>query len=143
MKAHIDVNAKTGLTHNYTTTSGNEHDINQSTLHGEEAFIFADSDYRGAEEREELEDVEIEWHTAELPSKIKVLKKHPRINKVQLKPEHLKVSIRTKVERPFRIIKCQFGFNKARYRGLKENNGKLAMLFSRANIARVEQMLRA
>ncbi|MBA4503295.1 transposase, partial [Marinobacterium marinum] len=52
-------------------------------------------------------------------------------------------SIRAKVEHPFRIIKCQFGFVKARYRGLKKNDSKLAMLFALANVVRVDQMLRA
>jgi len=60
-----------------------------------------------------------------------------------LKTEYLKASIRAKVEHPFRIIKCQFGFTKARYRGLMKNDSKLAMLFALVNIARVDQMLRA
>ncbi len=145
MKAHIGVDAKTGLTHSFTTTAANEHDLNQAgnLLHGEEAFIFADSGYRGAEKREELDGVEADWHIAEIPSKVKELKKRPRINKAQLKTEYLKASIRAKVEHPFRVIKCQFGFTKARYRGLVKNDGKLAMLFALANIARLDQMLRA
>jgi IS5 family transposase len=144
MKAHIGVDARTGLTHSFTTTAANEHDLNQAAhlLHGEEEFIFADSGYRGAESREELEGVEADWHIAETPSKVKELKKHPRINKTPLKTEYLKASIRAKVEHPFRIIKCQFGFTKARYRGLMKNDSKLAMLFTLANIARVDQMLR-
>ena len=145
LKAHIGVDARTGLTHSFTTTAANEHDLNQAgnVLHGEEEFIFADSGYRGAEKREEFDGVEADWHIAEIPSKVKELKKHPRINRVQLNTEYLKASIRAKVEHPFRIIKCQFGFTKARYRGLKKNDGKLAMLFALANIARVDQMLRA
>ena len=145
MKAHIGVDAKTGLTHSFTTTAANEHDLNQAEylLHGDEDFIFADSGYRGAEKREELEDVKADWYVAEIPSKVKELKKHPRINKIQLKTEYLKASIRAKVEHPFRIIKCQFGFTKARYRGLIKNDSKLAMLFALANIVRVDQMLRA
>jgi IS5 family transposase len=144
MKAHIGVDARTGLTHSFTTTAANEHYLNQAVhlLHGEEEFIFADSGYRGAEIREELEGVEADWHIAEIPSKVKELKKHPRINKASLKTEYLKASIRAKVEHPFRIIKCQFGFTKARYRGLMKNDSKLAMLFTLANIARVDQMLR-
>jgi len=145
MKAHIGVDARTGLTHSFTTTAANVHDLNQAgiLLHGEEEFIFADSGYRGAEKREELEQVKADWHIAEIPSKVKELKKHPRINKVRLKTEYLKASIRAKVEHTFRIIKCQFGFTKTRYRGLKKNDSKLAMLFTLANIARVDQMLRA
>jgi IS5 family transposase len=145
MKAHIGVDAKTGLTHSLITTAAHEHDLKpvDQLLHGEEAFIFADSGYRGAEKRDELASVKADWHVAEMPSKVKELKKHLRINKVKLKTEYLKASIRAKVEHPFRIIKCQFGFTKARYRGLKKNDCKLAMLFTLANIVRVDQMLRA
>ena len=145
MKTHIGVDAKTGVTHSFTTTAANEHDLNQAEhlLHGKEGFIFADSGYRGAEQREELSDVKADWYIAEMPSKVRALKKHPHINKVPLKTEYLKASIRAKVEHPFRIIKCQFGFTKARYRGLMKNDNTLAMLFALANIVRVDQMLRA
>ncbi|EMQ2879043.1 IS5/IS1182 family transposase, partial [Vibrio navarrensis] len=47
-----------------------------------------------------------------------------------------------KVEHPFRVIKCQFGFIKARYKGLMKNDSQLAMLFTLANVFKVEQMLR-
>lgn len=60
-----------------------------------------------------------------------------------IRTEYLKASIRAKVEHPFRIIKCQFGFVKARHHGLQKNDSKLAMLFTLANIVRVDQMLRA
>lgn len=46
--------------------------------------------------------------------------KHPRKNKTAINIESLKTSIRAKVEHPFRIIKCQFGFIKARYKGADE-----------------------
>ena len=47
------------------------------------------------------------------------------------------------MEHPFRIIKCQFGFRKARYRGLHKNDNQLAMLFGLANLVRLDQMIRA
>ncbi|HCN6095355.1 TPA: transposase, partial [Escherichia coli] len=46
------------------------------------------------------------------------------------------------VEHPFRIIKRQFGFVKARYKGLLKNDNQLAMLFTLANLFRVDQMIR-
>ena len=145
MKAHIGVDARTGITHSFTTTAANEHDLNQASelLHGDEQFIFADAGYRGAEKRDELRDVTADWHIAERPGKVQALKKHPRKNKVPIQTEYLKASVRAKVEHPFRIIKCQFGFVKARYRGLLKNDSKLAMLFTLANLVRVDQMLRA
>ena len=140
LKAHISVDARTGITHSFTTTAANEHDLNQAgnLLHGDEGFIFADAGYRGAEKRSELQEVEADWYIAERPGKIRELKKHPRINKLKIRTEYLKASVRAKVEHPFRIIKCQFGFVKARYRSLVKNNSKLAMLFTLANIARVD-----
>lgn len=47
-----------------------------------------------------------------------------------------------RVEHPFRIIKCQFGFVKARYKGLLKNDNQLAMLFALANLVRVDQMIK-
>ena len=80
------MDACTGITHSFTTTADNEHDLNQAEhlLHGDEAFIFADAGYRGAEKRVELKDVSADWHIAEQPGQLKTLKKHPRINKVRI-----------------------------------------------------------
>ncbi|HBW1410207.1 TPA: transposase, partial [Klebsiella pneumoniae] len=50
--------------------------------------------------------------------------------------------IRAKVEHPFRVIKRQFGFIKARYKGLMKNDSQLAMLFTLANLFKVDQMIR-
>ena len=145
MKAHIGVDARTGLTHSLTTTAANEHDLNQAgtLLHGDEKFIFSDAGYRGAEQRPELQDVSAEWFIAENPSRLKELKKHPRKNKEILNFEYSKASIRAFVEHPFRIIKCQFGFVKAVYKGLKKNDNKLATLFALSNIVRLGQLIRA
>ena len=145
MKAHIGVDVQTGLTHTFTTTSANEHDLNQAhnLLHGEEKYIFADSGYRGAQKREELKGTTAEWYIAEQPSKVKKFKEHPRINKVAIKIEYLKASVRAFVEHPFRIIKCQFGFRKTRYRGIAKNDNKLAVLFALSNIYRLSQLLKS
>ncbi|WP_267284788.1 IS5 family transposase [Klebsiella pneumoniae] len=53
MKAHIGVDAKSGLTHSLVTTAANEHDLNQlgNLLHGEEQFVSADAGYQGAPQR--------------------------------------------------------------------------------------------
>ncbi|BAC93295.1 transposase [Vibrio vulnificus YJ016] len=144
MKAHIGVDANSGLTHTLVTTAANEHDLNQlnKLLHGEEEFVSGDAGYQGAEKREELEDADVEWLIAERPSKVRALKKHPRKNKTAIRIEYLKASIRAKVEHPFRIIKCQFGFIKTRYKGLMKNDSQLAMLFALANLFKVDQMLR-
>ncbi len=145
MKAHIGVDAKSGLTHSLETTSANEHDLNQmgNLLHGKEEFVFANAGYQGAENREELADVKAEWAIAMRLGKLKELKKHPRKNKAVIAFERLKSSVRAKVEHPFRLIKRKFGFVKARFNRLRKNVNQLAMLFTLANLFRVDQMIRA
>ncbi|GJA33835.1 IS5 family transposase [Aeromonas caviae] len=138
------VDAKSGMTHSLVTTAANEHDLNQlgNLLHGKEQFVSADAGYQGAPQREELAEVNVDWLIAERPGKVRTLKQHPRKNKTAINIEYMKASIRAKVEHPFRIIKRQFGFVKARYKGLLKNDNQLAMLFTLANLFRVDQMIR-
>ncbi|CAN8142255.1 Rac prophage; IS5 transposase and trans-activator [uncultured Thiomicrorhabdus sp.] len=144
MKAHIGVDAKLGTVHSFSTTSANEHDLNQAhnLLHGEESMVFADAGYTGAEKREELKEKNVDWFISQRPSKTKALRKHPRKNKVALSIEYGMSSLRAKVEHPFRVIKRQFGFSKTRYRGLAKNDNKLAMLFTLANVYKIDQIIR-
>ncbi|WP_441770068.1 transposase [Klebsiella pneumoniae] len=86
--------------------------------------------------------MDVDWLIAERPGKVKTLKQHPRKNKTAINIEYMKASIRARVEHPFRIIKRQFGFVKARYKGLLKNDNQLAMLFTLANLFRVDQMIR-
>ncbi|MDU7438978.1 MAG: IS5 family transposase [Klebsiella pneumoniae] len=141
----IQAPSSTKNKHNSRDTAANEHDLNQvgKLLHGDEEFISADAGYQGAEKRDELSDVSADWLIAKRPGKVNALKQHPRKNKLAIRYEYLKASIRAKVEHPFRIVKCQFGFVKARYKGLAKNDSQLAMLFTLANLVRVDQLIRA
>jgi IS5 family transposase len=42
--------------------------------------------------------------------------------------------VRTKVEHVFRIVKCQFGYRKVRYRGIAKNGAKVLSLLAFANL---------
>lgn len=70
MKAHIAVDADSGLVHTVTTTAANESDVEQvaDLLHGKETHVWADSGYRGAASRVDRED--LQWHVAARPSDI-------------------------------------------------------------------------
>lgn len=48
--------------------------------------------------------------------------------------ENRKSSVRCKVEHAFWIIKCQFGYKKTVYRGLKKNENRLYAMFACANL---------
>jgi IS5 family transposase len=133
MKAHIGVDADSGLVHTVTTTPANEADVEQiaDLLHGKEREVWADSGYRGAQSRVDRED--LTWHIAARPSDIAKMPAGRAKTRVQ-KQEHRKASVRAKVEHPFRVIKRQFGLAKVRFRGLQKNTAHLLTLFALSNL---------
>jgi IS5 family transposase len=138
MKAHVGVDADSGLVHTVTTTAANAHDVTQAgeLLHGAETDVFADSGYRGVEKREEVRQAHpsVNWHVAMMPSKRRALDKDTPMGSILEKLEKTKASIRAKVEHPFRVIKRQFGHVKVRYRGLAKNTAQLCTLFALSNL---------
>jgi len=136
MKAHIGVDADSGLVHTVVGTAANVNDVTQAgaLVHGEEADVFADAGYQGVDKREETQGIEANWHVAMRPGKRKALDKSTPMGAVMDKLEHLKASIRAKVEHPFRVIKRQFGHMKVRYRGLMKNTAQLQTLFALSNL---------
>src|SRR5574343_121491 len=145
MKAHIGVDAQSGLVHTVTTTAANAHDITQAhaLLHCEEEMVFADSGYRGVEKREEIQEQhpDVDWQIAMTPGKRKALNKTKPSQALRDKLEKLKASIRAKVEHPFRVIKCQFGHRKVRYRGLAKNTSQLLVMFALSNLWMVRKRI--
>src|ERR687892_2193113 len=66
MKAHIGVDAASGVVHSLTGTAANEADINQTAalLHGEEQDVFGDAGYTGADKRPEPAGHHPSWKNA-------------------------------------------------------------------------------
>jgi IS5 family transposase len=135
MKAHIGADAESGLVHTVRGTSGNVHDVVQgnSLLHGQERDAFGDAGYQGIEKRADAQ-ADVNWHVAMRPGKRRALDKNKPIDALIDQVEKLKAGIRAKVEHPFRVIKCQFGYVKVRYRGLKKNTAQLVTLFALSNL---------
>ena len=136
MKAHIGVDADSGLVHTVVGTAANVNDVTQAgaLVHGEESDVFADAGYQGVAKREETQAINANWHVAMRPGKRKSLDKSTPMGAIMDKLEHVKASIRAKVEHPFRVIKRQFGFVKVRYRGLTKNTAQLHTLFALSNL---------
>ena len=128
-----------------TTTAANAHDITQAhaLLHGEEDVVFADSGYRGVEKRQEIQEQhpDVDWQIALMPGKRKTLDKIKTSHALRDKLEKVKASIRAKVEHPFRVIKCQFGHRKTRYRGLAKNTNQLLVMFALSNLWMVRKRM--
>jgi IS5 family transposase len=142
MKAHIGVDADSGLVHTVRGTSGNVNDVVEanSLLHGQETDVFADAGYQGAHKRPDAKD-DVQWHVAMRPGLRKLLDKADPMDALTDQVERIKASIRAKVEHPFRVIKRQFGHVKVRYRGLAKNTAQLQTLFALANLWMVRRRL--
>ncbi len=135
MKAHIGVDAESGLVHTVRGTAANVNDVVEanSLLHGAEIDVFADAGYQGAGKRPDAKG-DVTWHVAMRPGKRRALDKSNAVDKLIDEIERLKASVRAKVEHPFRVIKRQFGHIKVRYRGLKKNTAQLSTLFALSNL---------
>lgn len=137
MKAHIGIDAGSGLVHEVTATPANEADINQAgnLLHGEEKVVFGDAGYTGMEKRPEVtaKAPGALFLVAAKPSKIRAMKRGAAKAAVEAL-EKAKASVRALVEHPFQIIKRRFGYAKTRYRGIAKNLAKLEILFALANL---------
>lgn len=134
MKAHIGVDADSGLVHTVIGTAANVNDVTQAgaLLHGQETVAFGDAGYRGVDKRPEAQGPT--WLVAMQPSKRKALDTTRKWARLLEKAEQLKASVRAKVEHPFRVVKQQFGHAKVRYRGLAKNTARLTMLFALSNL---------
>jgi IS5 family transposase len=143
MKAHIGVDADSGLVHTVVGTAANVNDVTQASalVHGEETDVFADAGYQGAAKRNEVQGIDANWHVAMRPGKRRALDKDSPLGAVLDQLERVKARIRAKVEHPFRVIKRQFGHVKVRYRGLAKNTAQLHTLFALSNLWMVRRRL--
>jgi IS5 family transposase len=144
MKAHIGVDADSGLMHSAIGTAANGVTQGHGLLHGKETVMFADARYQGVDKRPEA--TEVQWQVGMRPSKRRALREAGTGWGALLEQaEKVKASVRTKVEHPFRVIKRQFGHTKVRYRGLAKNTAQLITLLVLPNLwmARKALMQRA
>ncbi len=135
MKAHIGVDADSGLVHTVRGTAGNINDVLEANtlLHGKETQAWGDAGYQGADKRPDAKAI-VRWNIAMRPGKRRDLDKSRLVDELTEQLERLKASIRAKVEHPFRVIKRQFGHVKVRYRGLAKNTAQLHTLFALSNL---------
>lgn len=144
MKAHIGVDADSGLVHSVVGTAAHVSDVSQThaLLHGKETAVFGDAGYQGVEKREENRETPVKWHVAMKRGKRKALPATAWGTLVE-QIERAKASIRAKVEHPFHVVKNLFKHKKTRYRGLAKNEAQLFALFGLANLVLARRALSA
>jgi len=131
MKAHIGVDAESGLVHSMSTRTAKRHDKveKEKLLQGKERAVFgnkgdvsSDKDKRKSREDGVYRGI------------LDKAKPKKKLSSTQKKRNHKHASIRAKGEHPFRVIKRQFGYIKTPYRGLAKNTAQLYSLFALANL---------
>ncbi len=138
MKCHVGVDAFSGLVHTITVTAANAHDITQAAnlIREDDEVVYGDSAYLGIQKRPEVAGDEhlsrIEYRINRRPGSLSRVSDGAMDWERYI--EYLKSSVRCKVEHPFRIIKCLFGYRKTVYRGLKKNENRLYAMFACANL---------
>ena len=139
MKAHIGVDADTGVVHSLATTGANVHDVTQAgeLLHGEERWVWGDAGYTGVGKRKENLGLSVDWLIALKPGKRRLLER----GSLEEWWERTKASVRAKVEHPFLDVKRVFGYDRVRYRGLAKNHERLATLLGLSNLLRMRKLL--
>lgn len=137
LKAHIGVDSDTRLVHSAAVTAANVHDsqVLADLLHGEETRVWGDSAYSGqgdvlAEHAPQAQDF----------THAKGRRNAPLTEDAKRK-NRTKSKVRAKVEHVFRVLKCQFGFTKTRYRGLDKNANHLFAAFALVNMVLTKRRL--
>jgi IS5 family transposase len=137
MKAHIGVDTKSGLVHTVETSAAKVSDRTpfKKLLHGKEKAVFGDKGYYSQEDKKQAREDGIFWAIAD-----RGVRNH-KLSTSQKKKNRKFSSVRSKVEHPFQVLKCQWGFRKVRYKGLFKNTMQLYSLFTLANLFRIRKTL--
>ena len=132
MKAHIGVDAESGLVHTVKTTTGKVHDAKMTNdlIRADDTIILGDKRKRATRARGTT------WA-------VKDKRKPGRVLSSSQKRRNKRYGVvRAKVEHVFRVIKCQFGYCRVRYRGLFKNTAQMFSLMALANLYLARRSLR-
>ena len=150
MKAHIGVDAASGLVHSTHYTAANESNVahTHEVLHGQETDVYLDAGYTGVAKREEVIAAQavgaikpdVRWSIAAKRSVVKGMAEGA-LKVLTQALEKTKAQIRARVEHPFHVVKNLFKHKKTRYRGLAKNGAQLDTLFALANLVIAKKAL--
>jgi IS5 family transposase len=139
MKAHIGVDAKSGLVHSVRTSTAKvkDSDLLPELLHGQEQVLVGDGAYGNMTLKAYCRKAGLRYLISDNAGRnVKLSGKQRRANR------H-KASARAKVEFPFRIIKQLWGHTRVRFRGLAKNTARLQVLFALSNLFQARRALLA
>ena len=138
MKAHIGVDARSGLVHTAGVTTGKVHDakVMDNLIREDDRAVFADKGYVNEKKKRAARAAGVYWAVGEQRKPGRQLSSSQK----WLNRRH--GSVRAKVEHVFRVLKCQFGYRKVRYRGIAKNGAQVFALLALANLYLSRRQLR-
>src|SRR4249920_514099 len=130
MKAHVGVDAKSGLVHTAGVTTGSVHDakVMDHLIREDDRAVYGDKGYASDEKKRAAEDAGVLWAVQEKAKPGRKLAKRQQARNRRFG------KVRAKVEHVFRVMKCQFGYRKVRYRGIAKNGAQVFALLALANL---------
>ena len=133
MKAHVGVDAESGLVHTAGVTTGKVHDakVMANLIREDDAAVYGDKGYASDEKKRAAEAAGVLWAVKEKAKPGRDLTQRQRARNRRFG------KVRAKVEHVFRVLKCQFGYRKVRYRGIAKNG---AQVFVSCTIAELGQV---
>lgn len=139
MKAHIGVDARSGLIHSVRTSTASVSDSTMmpELLHGEEQVLVGDGAYGNMTLKAQCREAGLLYLISDNAARSVTLS-----GKQRRRNRH-KASVRAKVEFPFRIIKQLWGHTRVRFRGLLKNSTRLHVLFALSNLYQARHALLA
>jgi transposase, IS5 family len=145
MKAHVGVDAESGLVHTVEATAANVSDINEASklIRDDDKTLYADAGYTGLEKREEMQSKAIETYQIAAKRGAVLSIADETVKNLTVEIERAKAQVRAFVEHPFHVIKNLFRHRKTRYRGIRKNHHQLKVLFALANLLIARKKLRA
>ncbi len=130
MKAHVGVDARSGLVHTAGATTGKVHDakVMDNLIREDDRAVFGDKGYVNENKKRAARYAGVYWGVGE--------KRKPerQLSASQRKRNRRHAGIRAKVEHVFRVMKCQFGYRKVRYRGIAKNGAQVFTLLALVNL---------
>ena len=124
--------------HSASVTAANKADIDElpNLVREEDKVIFADAGYTSDSYKRGSRALGISWKVND--------KRKPKKNmsSSQRKQNRKNSSVRARVEHCFRVIKCQFGYTKVKYKGLKKNRVQVFALLGSGESIHVAKAIR-
>ena len=121
---------KPALVRTAGVTSGSVHDatVMHRLIRADDTAVYGDKGYASGAKKRAAETAGVLWAVKEkaTPGHGLTLRQRARNRRFG--------KVRAKVEHVFRVLKCQFGYRKVRYRGLAKNAAHVFSLLALANL---------